>query len=395
MSQTMTNIYNNVSFALHLHTEALARLQEQASTGSRINRTSDGPSAAHNILTLSSQERSLQNYMDNLSEVIGTLELSSTIITDITSYLVETKSRLTQIASGTYDAQSRERAAEGIDSILEQIVSLVNTKNVEQYIFGGANTASAPYLVQRTNGEITSVTYQGSTDGRSVEIAPGLSTSAFYAGSDIFSASDRGEPIFSGTTGAKAGTGTSNVRGDVWLTVIYDGTNYQLSIDDGASYVTVPAGGDNNQAVTDSRTGQVLYVDSTAITAAGVDLVRIPGTYDIFNTLISIRDILKNERGLSDAQLRQVQESCLVSLDEVRNLLIQDSVSVGSKIAFLDDLEDCLENLKYNAEDQTTLLQDADIAQIAIDISRRQTLYQMSLSAAAKIMSMSLLDYLE
>lgn len=395
MSQTMTNIYNNASFALHLHTEALARLQEQASTGSRINRTSDGPSTAHNILTLSSQERSLQNYMDNLSEVISTLELSSTIITDITSYLVETKSRLSQVTSGTYDAQARERAAEGIDDILEQVVSLVNTKNMEQYIFGGADTASAPYVVQRTNGEITGVTYQGSADGRSVEIAPGLSTSAFYVGSDIFSASDRGEPIFAGTTGAKAGTGTSSVCGDVWLTVIYDGTNYKLSIDDGASYITVPTGGDTNQAVTDSRTGQVLYVDTTAITATGVDRVRIPGTYDIFNTLIGIRDILKNKRGLSDAQLRQLQDSCFSSLEEVRNLLVQDSVSVGSKIGFLDDLEDSLKNLRYNAEDQTARLQEADIAQIAIDLSRRQTLYQMSLSVAAKIMSMSLLDFLE
>jgi flagellar hook-associated protein 3 FlgL len=395
MSQTITNIYNKVSFALHLHTEAMARLQEQASTGSRINRTSDGPSAAHNILTLSSRERSLQNYMDNLSDIIGTLELSSTIITDITSYLTETKLRISQVTSGTYDEQARERAAEGFNDILEQIVSLANTKNMNQYIFGGANTASAPYVVQRTNGEITGVTYQGSTDGRDVEIAPGLSASVFYAGSDIFRVSDRGDTIFMGTTGAKAGTGTSSVRGDVWLTVINDGTNFKLSIDDGATYVTVPTGGDANQAVTDSRTGQVLYVDTTAITTTGVDLVRIPGTYDIFNTLISIRDILKNKRQLSDTQLHELQDSCLSSLEEVRNLLVQDSVSIGSKIGFLDDLKDSLKNLKYNAEDQTARLQEADIAQIAIDLSRRQTLYQMSLSVAAKIMSMSLLDFLE
>ncbi len=49
MSGSLGNIYNNVSFALGLHTDALARLQEQASTGSRINRVSDGPSAAYRI----------------------------------------------------------------------------------------------------------------------------------------------------------------------------------------------------------------------------------------------------------------------------------------------------------------------------------------------------------
>jgi flagellar hook-associated protein 3 FlgL len=395
MSQTMTNIYNNVSYALRLNTDAIARLQEQASTGARVNRVSDDPSAAYNILTLNSQGKSLQNYMDNLSDVSDTLQLSSTIVSNITSYLSEVKSRITQVTSGTYNQQQREAAADGINDILEQIVSLANTKNLNRYIFGGANTTSAPYAIQRTDGEITSVSYQGSTDGRDVEISPGVQASAFCVGSDIFGSNDRGDPVFSGTTGAKAGTGTSTVRGDTWLTVIYDGTNYKLSIDDGASYVTVPTGGDTNQPVTDSRTGQVLYVDTTAITGVGVELVRTPGTYDVFNTLISIRDTLKNKRNLSDAQLSQLQDSCLSSLDEVRNLLTQDSVSIGSKIGFLDDLKASLENLKYSAEDQTSTLQDADITQVAVDLARREALYEISLSVAAKIMSVSLLDYLE
>jgi flagellin-like hook-associated protein FlgL len=53
-----------------------------------------------------------------------------------------------------------------------------------------------------------------------------------------------------------------------------------------------------------------------------------------------------------------------------------------------------LQSLKYNTEDETTLLQEADIAQIAIDLARREVLYQMSLSIAAKVMSISLLDFI-
>jgi flagellar hook-associated protein 3 FlgL len=395
MSQTTTNIYNNVIYGLRLNTDAMARLQEQVSTGAKVNRASDDPSAAYSILTLNSQGKSLQNYIDNLSNVSDTLELSSTIVSNITSYLAEVKSKLTQVASGTYGQQSREIIAESINNVLEQIASLANTKNLNQYMFGGADTASAPYVIQRTNGEITAVTYQGSTDERDVEVAPGVQTSAFCVGSDIFSANDRGDPIFMGTTGAKAGTGTSSVRGDVWLTVINDGSNYKLSIDDGASYVTVPTGGNANQPVTDSRTGQVLYVDTTGINSTGVELVRVPGTYDVFSTLISIRDILKNKRNVSDEQLSQLQDSCLSSLDEVRNILVQDSVSIGSKVGFLDDLKESLEGLKNSAEDETARLQDADITQIAIDLARRQVLYQASLAVAAKIMSMTLLDFIE
>lgn len=394
MSGTLSNVYNNAGYALSLHTDALARLQEQASTGSRINRPSDDPSAAYQILGLSSQGNLLANYMDNLSQVVDTLEISSSTISSMQSSLTQVKLLLTQINSGVYDEQARERTSGQINDILEHMVLLANSKHMNEYLFGGSDTTSAPYTVERTDGKITSINYQGNNQGRNIEVAPGVQASAFYAGDNIFRSDDRAEPIFSGLTGAGSGTGTSSARGDVWLTVIHDGSNYRISIDDGISYTTVPAGGDTNQAVTDSRTGQILYVDTTQINNTGVELVRVPGTYDIFNTLISLRDILANERGLSGDQLNEVRSNAQVALDEVQNLLVQASVSVGAKIGFLSDLKDSLKEQSYSAEDQITRLEEADIAQIAIDLSQRELLYQMSLAVIGKIMSMSLLDFI-
>ena len=495
MSGTLNNIYNNVSFALHLHTEALARLQEQASTGSRISRASDDPSAAYRVLGLNSNEKSLENYIDNLSEIVSTLEFSSTIIKDITSTLAETRERLTQISSGIHDEDARKRTADGIDDILEQVVLLANTQHLDQYLFGGTDTASAPYLIQRTNGEITSVTYQGSNEGRNIEVAPGVESSAFYIGDNIFRSNNRSAPTFLGNTGAAAGNGTPSVTGYTWLTVadavnekqtititgtptsgniniafgataplsvnvgfhataadvknaletlgsigsgdvtctgdflddangitieftgalaltnvaemvvtnvnLDDGApavstdrdgGMQLSIDGGTA-VGIPIGDKTNVAITNPA-GQVLYVDATGITSTGVELVSVPGTHDIFNTLITLRDILNNKKELSETQLEEQRNDVLISLKEVHNLLVQTEVSVGSKIGFLDNLKDSLNNLKYNAEDESTRLQEADIAQIAIGLSRREILYQMSLSVAGRVMSMSLLDFL-
>jgi flagellar hook-associated protein 3 FlgL len=395
MSGTLNNIYNNVSFALYLHSEAMARLQEQVSTGSRINRVSDEPSTAYQILGLNSQVTSLKNYTDNLSQVASTLEIISSVIEDMIPAFSQAKTILTQIVSGIYDEEGRERVAEGINNTLEQIVSLANTEHMNQYLFGGSNTASEPYAVERTDGEITKVTYQGSLEDRNVEVAPGVELSAFYLGTTLFQSNNRSDPIFLGDTGAQAGTGTSSVTGDVWLTVTHNGSNYELSIDDGASTVVVPAGGEANQAVINSETGQVLYVDSTGINSTGVDLVRVPGTYNIFDTLITIRDLLRNDRDLSDAQLEVLRNNALNSLDEMNNLLVQDSVSVGSRIGFLETLKDSIKKIQYDAEDETTRIEEADIAQIAIDLSRREVLYQMSLSIAGKLMSISLLDFIE
>jgi flagellin-like hook-associated protein FlgL len=306
---------------------------------------------------------------------------------------VETKTRLTQITNGIYNQDGRRMLAEGINDTLEHVVLLANTERLDQYMFGGGNTTSAPYIVERTDGKITGVTYQGSVEGRNIELGPGVQVDAFYVGDNIFGSASRSDPVFWGDTGAEAGTGTSSVSGYTWLTVTGSAGNYDLSIDGGLTTFNTN-GTDTNLAVTHSLTGEVLYVDTTDINNIGDALVAVPGTHDIFNTLITIRDLLENERGLPDAQVLELLRDSFNSLDEINHLLVRTQVSIGSKIGFLDNLGDSLKNLKYNTEDETTRLQEADIAQVAIDISRREVLYQLSLSVAARLMSMSLLDFL-
>ncbi|MHC4551154.1 MAG: flagellar hook-associated protein FlgL [Planctomycetota bacterium] len=396
---TLNGIFSNASFALNMHTKALATLQEQTYTGSRINRTSDDPSAAYRVLGLESQQRVVANYMDNISEATSSLEMSADVLLDMTTAITETTVNLTQILSGTYGLdqegqEARSRLAQQIDDILESMVSSANTKHIDQHLFGGTSTGAPPYAVVREDGEIVSATYVGSREERTIEVAAGIQTDIFYSGEDIFSADNRGEPEFYGTTGAATGSGTSNVKGDAWLTVTHDGTNYRLSIDDGATEVVVPLAGDiSNIAVTDAN-GQVLYVDATNITQTGVERIRVPGTYNLFDTLISARDLLKNEKGLDGDTIVDLIEKSSESLNEVKNVLIEKQVTIGTKINFLDTLRENLDNIKFGAEEEATGLEQADIAQIAIDIARREALYQMSLSMAGKLMSISLLDFI-
>jgi flagellar hook-associated protein 3 FlgL len=394
MGGTINGIYQNLSYALNLQAENLAQLQEQAATGSKINRASDDPSSAYRVLGLNSQQRTLGGYMDTISQTTSSLEISLTIIEEMVSGLADTKVRVSQVASGLYGDSGRASVAEGINNTLEQMVSLANTQHMNEYLFGGGNTGSAPYAVTRTDGRITSVTYQGSSQNRLIEVAAGVQSSAFYTGDEIFQSNSRAAIEFLGDTGAAAGTGTSSVRGDTWLTVTGSAGNYNLSIDDGLTTVNTD-GTDTNLAVTHSTTGEVLYVDTTGISAAGTDMVRAPGTYNVFETLIYVRDILNNDKELSDAQLEKLRITSLESLEEVRSCLTDKSVSVGSRIGFLETLKESVENMKFGTEDETMMLQEADIAQIAIGIARQEVLYQMSLSVAGSLMSMSLLDFIE
>ena len=50
--------------------------------------------------------------------------------------------------------------------------------------------------------------------------------------------------------------------------------------------------------------------------------------------------------------------------------------------------------MQWNTEDEISRLQDADIAQVAMDLARHDVLYQMSLAVAAKMFKLSLLDFI-
>lgn len=394
MSGSIVNMYNKTVYALSLQTDALTRLQEQVSTGSRVNRASDDPSDAYRILALNSQERTLESYQENIIDLTGVLEISSTILTDMNGRLTDMLALLTQIVGGVQGPEAPARLASTVDDMLEQVISLANTKYSNQYLFGGNKTNRPPYVVQYEGDKIASVTYQGSDAARDMEVADAVRVEGYRAGDDMFRVDNRDAPEFLSETGAANGTGTSTVRGDVWLTVEHDGTNYQISIDDGATFVAVPAGGMANQAVTDSRTGRVLYVDTTGISSTGVEFVRVPGTYDVFNTLINLRDLLLNDKDIPTQELLSYVNEGIAAVREVQGLLGQANVSVGSEIHFLEQLKNNMEDVQFDAQDQTSYLQDADVAQIAVDLSRLEILYQMSLSVTAKLMSTSLLDFI-
>ena len=396
MAGSIQNTHRNVTYALALHSRDLARLQEQVSTGSRVNRISDDPSVAAQLLSLESQKQSLIHYQDGLTDIVNTMEMANTILESMTAELRSTQEVLTQIAGGIHGQSNRDRIADSIDDRLEQTLLLANTKNGNRYLFSGAKTSTQPFVATRdNNNEITAVTYQGSQEQRRVEVAAGVKTAVYWVGNDVFRGSQRKTAEFVlDNTGATIGSGTSGVRGDVWLEVTANGASYDLSIDGGATKTSVAAAGDITNIPVTNAQGEVLYVNASNITTTGTDVISFPGSYDTFETLISIRDILRNEKGLPDHQLNEVLQGAIDWTGEVSELLLKTQVRVGSRTAYLENLNQTLDDMEFNIVEEKTQLGDADIAQMAIDLARRSILYEMSLNVAGKLMSISLLDFL-
>ncbi len=472
---TWSSIYNNSVWSMNLHIGTIARLQEQIASGSRVIRTSDDPSDAGRILALRSQASTLGTYTENLNNIISALDMSYASMESYTTTLSRVEALVTQVVSGTSVSSTNfSSVAAEIDTLLNEVVSLSNTKYLDQYLFGGSNATTQPYAVTKTDGQITSVTYQGSRSEMLVPVASGIKYSGQLVGDSLFRSNDRQQPVFLGNTGAAGDTGTSSVQGDVWLAVTHGATTYggtsgiaagassaagdtilgdshtltiddvaktikldsgqavtytgtetdlavansygdlvyvditgvtsgfqgtlsisasgNLSIDDGASTTAITFAA--NQAVTDSQTGRVLYVNTGSIARTGLEAVRVPGTYDVFNTLITIRDTLQNNRGMSEEDQIRVLEESLNSLDEVMNRVTCSITALGSRLSGLDSLKERLETLQDSVSDQASVLESADITEVTTGLAMAQTLYEMSLQVTSKILSMSLLDFI-
>ncbi|HOT71701.1 MAG TPA: flagellar hook-associated protein FlgL [Anaerohalosphaeraceae bacterium] len=395
MSYSLESIFKTTYWAISRHSEALNILQQKAATGQDLSRVSDDPSHANQILGFQSDQRKKEVYLNTMEEAISVLDLSSSVVQSIMSEMANARASLASTMSGTTSSQVRRTLATELNNALEQVVSFANSERLGQYLFAGANSEQAPYQVERDgNGQIIRVNYQGSQQEQNVEIIQGMELSALLVGDQLFRDDSRQTPVFYGSTGVAAGSGTSSVRGDVYLTVAGSPGNYQLSIDGGASWMTVD-GTETNVAVVNSQTGEVLYVDATGIQQTGTEPVRVPGTYDIFNILIYARDLLNNNQNLDDETLDELMAATLTSMQEVEEKLTRSFPVIGGRIETLSNLKDSVEDLKVNSEDEVSRLLDADITQLAIDLARHQMLYEMSLTAASKIFSTSLLDFLE
>ncbi len=393
MSMTLTNLLSHVSGTLSTLNDQLMEVEEATASGSRINAVSDAPADAYSVMNLNSELSSLSQYSSNVAEIMDMLESTSTTLDSMTDELQSCTSLLTQILGGIYDDENKETMADTINEHLEQLVQLANTEYVNQYLFGGTMTNSAPYSTTRdTSGNITAVTYQGSSDQRNVQIGDNVDLNLFLVGNETFTSDDRQDGEYTLlNTGSALGSGTSNATGCVWITVTGTTGNFYISANGGTAVAVDTS--DSNMAIT-TGDGEVIYIDATGIDSEGTDLVTFEGTFNLFDTLISIRDVLNNTQNLSTADQMSVLESANNWLEEVSKLVVDANSAAGAKINYLENYQTHLEDMDYLLQEEATRIEEADLTQLAVDLAELETLYEMTLSVASRILSLSLLDFL-
>jgi len=94
MSYSLESIFKTTYWAISRHSGALNVLQQKAATGQDLNRVSDDPSRANQILGFQSDQRKKEVYLNTMEEAISILDLSSSVVQSIMSEMANARASL-------------------------------------------------------------------------------------------------------------------------------------------------------------------------------------------------------------------------------------------------------------------------------------------------------------
>lgn len=138
--------------------------QNKAATGSLMDKVSDNPTSAKQVLRIESDKRNIHQFRDNLERADALLQVGADNLQQLNDVNVRIR-ELATLSDGVQNEDNLRIRAEEIDQMLEQAVSLANGKLYGKHLFGGNILDSLPFTVERDgDGKITNVNYSGGLD---------------------------------------------------------------------------------------------------------------------------------------------------------------------------------------------------------------------------------------
>ncbi|MCG3136650.1 MAG: hypothetical protein HJJLKODD_00485 [Phycisphaerae bacterium] len=144
-------ISTNMSFDSFLFQQqrlsgALFTDQYRLSTGQSVSVPSDNPLQATRVLKLTAAEESQLQLLKNIQFARDYLNATDAALTEVSDLMIRVQTLASDAVNSTVIPAEREAAAIEVDSIIQQLTSIVNRQYQGLYLFGGRDVQSQPLL---------------------------------------------------------------------------------------------------------------------------------------------------------------------------------------------------------------------------------------------------------
>jgi len=374
---TLSTIRNS-----QLRNRELLKIQNQLSTGLKIQKPSDAPSKMVSLMSSRATVSRIDVGLDNIDIATGKLNQS---VSHLENVGVALRSAQGLAQDGVQSAiADRKTLATGVQGVLDLVLQIANSSDAGNAVFGGTSNELNPFSVVENDGDgrPSSIEYTGTSERSSIVIGS-IVVDVNYGGDQVFGARERSSTEFLGDTGVQSGSGTDSATDRGTLIVSRTGTEYrgnsgivsgassdqdtlvgvrELNYDAVAGTISLKAAnseesvkvsfeaGDRDVRVA-GRDGEVIYVDTLGLVGSGTIEVVGSGTLSVDDGATSIDIDFSSNQVVIDSRTGAVTN---VDTSNVRKAGIEHIEYSGTSDVFqtLINLRDDLLNTRNLEESQ-------------------------------------------
>jgi flagellar hook-associated protein 3 FlgL len=179
MRVTNETAYRSLLSQIETISERMQNAQLQVSSGKKLHKTSDDPTAVSDVVRIQAEKSEIAQYQDNLSTAKSRLSFTDTTLQGVET-MVE-RVRTLALISLNDPAHAGTQTSE-VQGIRDQLLSAANSTFDGQAMFAGSNV-DGPAYTRATDG---TVTYNGNANEVRLQVGRSTTLQVHVPGSDVF-----------------------------------------------------------------------------------------------------------------------------------------------------------------------------------------------------------------
>ncbi|HDL7358896.1 TPA: flagellar biosynthesis protein FlgL [Yersinia enterocolitica] len=162
-----------------------ARLNQQNTTGKRINQISEDPVASIQMTQLENSKSSVSQYKTNVARLEGKLKIQEDRLGSVDSQLLSLRSKLSEAKNGNHSVTQSATLGREIGMLIDGITDDINAKNTEgKYLFSGTKNSTKPVEYDSVTQKYS---YNGNNESLETVIGNGITMAGNINLSEAFS----------------------------------------------------------------------------------------------------------------------------------------------------------------------------------------------------------------
>lgn len=378
MRITLRETNSNLQFYLMKNYSKLSNLQEQIATGRRLNKPSDDPVDVTNDLGFREELKAREQYKRNIEDGIAFMGVTDTALVSMNSLMQRIKELGIQSSNDTYSAEERNYINQEVSQLLQQTITLIDSTYKGDYIFGGTNSKTPPYMLEQGTYTSAALVGSGTETIEDNSVAPPITTIT---------------DILPGSAVVTSGGVTFK-----------EGTDYRIDYVNGT--INRLAGGRMDFAAASTYNISFKWIkkadvpntdsiireiekDVTSQINVSADQVFI----DAENNTNVVDAIVSFGQALVQNNSNNIR-TAITNIDYVFKNILAAQAENGARVNRFDLTQQRADQQIVEVTRLQSNLEDADMAEIVTEFSTLENIYNASLKAGASIIQPSLVNFL-